>query len=298
MTSGDGRTLSVSVCLPALDEEATIGSICESVRRALIPGLVDELLVIDSGSTDSTAAVAAASGATVYQVDAIEPRLRQGGKGEALWKSVAVAKGDVVVWIDSDIRDFDPRFVSGLVEPLLFLPEVVMTKAYYRRPLALGRGPFGEGGGRVTELALRPLLNLLRPEMARIIQPLSGEYAMRRDVARRLPFFSGYGVDIALLMDVIDRYGQDAVRQVDLGTRVHHNRTLNELGRTSFEVMTAFMARLQDEGSLTLHTPMGETLRQFDRRHREVVTCPEIVELPAWVNVGKEQWADRVAAAI
>ena len=274
---------SVSVCLPALDEERTIGPICEAIRADLIPGLVDELLVMDSGSADSTAAVARSAGAKVFHVADISPRLVGGGKGEALWKSLAVARGDIVVWIDSDIHDFDTHFVSRLVEPLLISTDVAMTKGYYRRPLALGDGSYSDqGGGRVTELALRPLLNLLAPELSDVIQPLSGEYGIRAEVGRALPFFSGYGVDIGLLIDVIARHGWESLRQVDLGTRVHENRSLMELGRTSFEVLAAFVTRVAERGSITVHHPLATRLRQFDAQHGPLDARSEIRELPPW----------------
>ena len=287
--SASGRALTVGVCLPALDEEATIGPICEAIRRDLMPHLVDELLVIDSGSRDGTAAVASAAGAAVHHVRDIAPHVERGGKGEALWKSLAVARADIVVWVDSDIHNFDSGFVSRLVEPLLDSPELVMTKGYYRRPLAIGDGTYMEqGGGRVTELALRPLLNLLVPELSGIIQPLSGEYAIRSEAARSLPFFSGYGVDIGLLVDVTARFGSSAIRQVDLGTRVHENRSLRSLGRTSFEVLAAFLTRLAKEGRLTLHQPLGTVLRQFDAAHRSVSVDGRITEFPAWRSLDSE----------
>lgn len=278
-----GRDTTVSVCLPARNEEQTIGAICESIRRAHMPHLVHELIVIDSGSTDSTAHVARAAGAVVHHVDDISPRVPRGGKGEALWKSLAVARGDLVVWVDSDISNFDPGFVSRLIEPFMTTPDVVMTKGYYRRPIAIGGGGYAEqGGGRVTELALRPLLNLLTPEMSGIIQPLSGEYAIRREVARSLPFYAGYGVDIGLLVDVIAAYGMSSIIQVDLGTRIHENRSLNDLGQTSFEVLAAFVQRVADRGDLTLHRDLGTTLRQFDHNHRSSVSTPQLRELPRW----------------
>lgn len=284
MTSGSGAggAVTVSVCLPALDEQETIGLICESIRRELMPAIVDELLVIDSRSADGTADAARSAGASVHHVDDISPLVSAGGKGEALWKSLAVARGDVIVWIDSDIRNFDPKFVSRLVAPFLVSPDLVMTKGYYRRPIAIGDGTLTEGGGRVTELALRPLLNLLTPELSEIVQPLSGEYAIRRDVALSLPFYAGYGVDIGLLVDVIASYGLDSIRQVDLGTRVHENRSLRDLGRTSFEVLTAFVERVASQGGLTLHREMGRSLRQFDGNHRPVISSPQIRELPSW----------------
>lgn len=277
----------VTVCLPALDEEATVGSICASIRNALMPSVVDELLVVDSGSSDATVAVAEAAGARVHRVDEIAPLVERGGKGEALWKSLAVANGDLVVWIDSDIRNFDPAFVTRLIAPFTSSRDVVMSKAYYRRPLVTAdASSVAEGGGRVTELGLRPLLNLLAPELSGIVQPLSGEYALRTEVARDLPFFSGYGVDVGLLLDVAGRYGVTAIRQVDLGTRIHDNRSIARLGQTSFEVMAALLRRVAGRGDLTLHRPLGETFRQFGPDHGPVVTRPDVRELPPRRSVG------------
>jgi glucosyl-3-phosphoglycerate synthase len=298
-----GNGSSVSVCLPALNVESTIAEICMSIQGSLMPAVVDELIVIDSGSRDATPARAAAAGADVYHVDDIAPRVDGGGKGEALWKSVAVARGDIIVWIDSDIHNFTPQFVSRLVNPLLASPGLVMTKAYYRRPLqrdAISQDD--DGGGRVTEIALRPLVNLLCPELAAVIQPLSGEYAIRRQVAFDLPFFSGYGVDIGLLVDVVREHGLSAVHQVDLGTRVHTNRSLHALGRTSFEVMTAFFTCMADQGRLSLEAPLGDTLRQFDVSNQPSDAHSDVVQLPPWRSarggfVGTQMATSRLAAA-
>jgi glucosyl-3-phosphoglycerate synthase len=279
----NGSRSKVSVCLPALNEEKTIGGICKAIRSALMPGVVDELIVIDTGSSDATTAVAAAAGAAVYGVDDIGPRLQGGGKGEALWKSVAVARGDIIVWVDSDIQNFSPDFVTRLISPLLGSPRFIMTKAYYRRPLQLDATSHDdEGGGRVTEIALRPLVNLLCPKLAHVVQPLSGEYAIRREVALDVPFFSGYGVDIGLLVDVVSRYGLAAIQQVDLGIRVHNNRSLHALGRTSFEVLAAFLTRLADQDRVTLHAPLGDAMRQFDAGNKPFVSHPDVMELPPW----------------
>lgn len=299
---GRSSGLSVSVCLPALNVESTIAAICESISGSLMPGMVDELIVIDSGSRDATPATAAAAGAEVYRVDDIAPRIDAGGKGEALWKSVAVARGDIIVWLDSDIHNFTPEFVARLLNPLLAFPELVMTKAYYRRPLQLDATTHDDGGGRVTEIALRPLINLLCPELAAIIQPLSGEYAIRRQVALDLPFFSGYGVDIGLLVDVVHEHGLSTVRQVDLGTRVHTNRSVPALGRTSFEVMTAFLTRMAEHGRLSLEAPLGTAMRQFDASNQPSVAHSDVIQLPPWRStrggfVGTQMTAPRLATA-
>jgi glucosyl-3-phosphoglycerate synthase len=285
----NGSRSSVSVCLPALNEETTIAGICKAIRAALMPGVVDELIVLDTGSSDATTTVAGAAGAVVYKVDDIAPRLQGGGKGEALWKSVAVARGDIIVWIDSDIQNFTPDFVTRLISPLLGSPRLIMTKAYYRRPLQLDATSHDdEGGGRVTEIALRPLMNLLYPKLADVVQPLSGEYAVRREVALDLPFFSGYGVDIGLLVDIVSRYGLAAIHQVDLGIRLHNNRSLHALGRTSFEVLAAFLTRMADQDRLTLHEPLSDALRQFDAGNNPFVSHPDVMELPPWRSLSTE----------
>lgn len=265
----------VSVCLPALDEAATIGLICTSIDEDLVrPGVVDELIVVDSGSEDDTRELASAAGAKVYTAEEILPGIpaapARPGKGEAMWKSLAVATGDIVVWIDSDIRNFSTQFVTRLLWPLLEDPSLVMTKGFYERPLEDATDGAGTRddrasleGGRVTELAARPLLGLLFPLLGHVIQPLSGEYAMRRSAALEVPFVSGYGVDVALLIDVVARYGVDALAQVDLGRRVHRNRDLLSLGRTSFQVMRAMLQRLQALGLVDLGGELPTSLTQF-----------------------------------
>lgn len=264
------RGLSVSVVLPALNEEATIGPICAGIRRFLVEGcgLVDELVVIDSGSADGTAAVAAEAGARVVAAGAVlrdrtEPA-RHPGKGEALWKSLAVAKGDIVVWLDSDLRSFEPAFVTNLVAPLIADSSLKLCKGFYRRPIATASGELVAGGARVTELAARPLLNLFFPELAGIVQPLGGEYAGLRDALWSLPFFTGYGVEAGLLIDVAAKFGIDAVAQADLGTRVHRNRDLLALGRTASEVVQAILRRAEDQGRLKLPEALSDVLVQFD----------------------------------
>jgi glucosyl-3-phosphoglycerate synthase len=239
--------LSVSVCLPALDVAGTVGEIVAAVRARLVEeaGLVGEIVVVDSRSSDATARVAAEAGARVVQDHEVLPALGPGrGKGEALWKSLAVVEGDLVVWLDSDVAGFDPAFVTGLLGPLLGDPGIGYVKALYRRSL----GADEEGGGRVTEICARPLINLFYPELAGFAQPLSGEAAGRRELLRSVPFFSGYAVEIGLLIDLSRRAGLGALAQVDLGSRRHANQSTVALGAMASAISQAVLRRLADEG--------------------------------------------------
>jgi glucosyl-3-phosphoglycerate synthase len=245
-----GRT--VSVVLPALNEEETIGSVIESISP-LVDGLVDELIVLDSGSTDDTEIRAVAAGARVVSREQALPDLPiRPGKGEALWRSLAATSGDIVVFVDSDLIDPHPMFVPWLVGPLLTRDGIHLVKSFYRRPLRGGevsdvgavQGSVGTtGGGRVTELVARPLLAALRPELGCMLQPLGGEYAATRELLTSVPFAPGYGVEIGLLVDTFDRLGLDAIAQVNLGVRAHRNRPLEELGAMSRQVIATLLSR-------------------------------------------------------
>ncbi len=250
----------VSVCIPARDEEATVGAVVAAIRAALVVAapLVDEIVVVDDHSTDRTAAVAAAAGARVVDASAVLTDHGEGhGKGEALWKSVHESTGDVVVWVDADIVAFDARFVVGLLGPLLTDPAIQFVKGHYHRPEA-----DGVGGGRVTELLARPLLSQFFPELADVAQPLGGEYAGRRGLLERLPFVVGYGVDVALLIDAFRAVGLEHLAQVDLGVRHHRNRTLDELGPQAVAVSQAILDRagLRPPGPAVLRRPGREPL--------------------------------------
>ncbi|MEU6757076.1 glucosyl-3-phosphoglycerate synthase [Streptomyces sp. NPDC046685] len=235
----------VSVVLPALDEEATVGAIVETIRRELIEALpvplVDELLVVDSGSQDRTAQVAAKAGARVVHRDEILPRIPAlHGKGEVLWRSLLATSGDIVCFVDADLRDFSASFVSGIVGPLLTEPDVQFVKAMYDRPLGDAPGQ----GGRVTELVARPLLNLHWPQLAGFVQPLGGEYAVRRALLERLPFPVGYGVELGLLVDALHTVGLDALAQVDVGVRLHRHQDGQALGRMAAAIYRTALLRL------------------------------------------------------
>jgi glucosyl-3-phosphoglycerate synthase len=268
----------ISVCLPARDEEDTVGEIVETIRRALVEqfSLVDEILVVDDHSGDRTARVAADAGATVLQAADILPEYGEGhGKGEALWKSLYASKGDLIVWCDADVRDFDPDFVVGLVGPLLTRPDLQFVKGFYERPVDNG----AERGGRVTELVARPVISLLFPHLAPIVQPLAGEYAGRREALELLPFVEGYGVDLGLLIDMAARFGLDAMAQVDLGTRVHRNRPLDELSVQATSVLQTALRRASPDlvgRSTTLTRPGLEPLEV------DAVERPPLVEVPAY----------------
>lgn len=243
---GAKATHTVAVCLPARDEEATVGSIVDAIRSELVdpsgrhPGLVDELVVIDDSSTDDTVRVARDAGADVVTVDDVLPGAGRGtGKGNALWASVAATTADIIVWCDADLRQFDTRFVTGLIGPLLLDPEVVLVKGYYER--ALGTDP--SGGGRTTALMARPLLSLLYPELTVIRQPLGGEYAGRRSMFERVPFVEGYGVETGLLIDIAALAGIERIAQVDLGNRIHRNRPLHQLSVQAMEILLVILDR-------------------------------------------------------
>jgi glucosyl-3-phosphoglycerate synthase len=245
-----GRT--ISVVLPALDEEETIESVIESISP-LVDGLVDELIVLDSGSSDDTEIRAVAAGARVVSREQALPEVPiRPGKGEALWRSLAATSGDIVVFVDSDLIDPHPMFVPWLVAPLLTDDRIHLVKSFYRRPLRgseladvgdLAADASATGGGRVTELVARPLLAALRPELGCMVQPLGGEYAATRELLTSVPFAPGYGVEIGLLVDTFDRLGLDAIAQANLGVRAHRNRPLAELGVMSRQVIATLLSR-------------------------------------------------------
>jgi glucosyl-3-phosphoglycerate synthase len=242
----------VSVVLPARNEAATVGQVVGTIRRTLVDrvGLVDELLVVDAASEDGTAEVARAAGARVVRQADVLPHLgNTSGKGEAMWKGLAAARGDVLVYLDADIVDIGPRFVVGLLGPLLLEPGVQLTKAVYDRPLTLEGQVHDSGGGRVTELLARPALALWFPALAGIAQPLSGEIAARRSLLETLPFVCGYGVEVAMLIDVAERHGAEAIAQVDLGRRTHEHQSLPALGRMAGELLQVLAARHAGSGT-------------------------------------------------
>ncbi|KAA0235465.1 MAG: Glucosyl-3-phosphoglycerate synthase [Acidimicrobiales bacterium] len=269
--------VSVSVCLPAKNEAATVGRIVATIHEELVAGvaIVDEILVLDDYSEDNTAEVARSAGARVVHAGQVLPEHGRGkGKGEVLWKSLYAAIGEIVVWCDADIREFGSRFVSGTLGPMLLDPEIVFVKGHYRRPV---EGSLG--GGRVTELVARPLLCLLFPELADIVQPLSGEYGGRRAVLERMPFAQGYGVDIGLLIDIVTDTGVRGIAQVDLEVRHHRNRPLDQLAPQAMAIMQTVLQRADPDLVKTV-----ETLMRPEHPHEivDVSNRPPLIELDSY----------------
>ncbi|MBM9510883.1 glucosyl-3-phosphoglycerate synthase [Desulfobulbus marinus] len=274
--------LTISLCIPTLNEEKTIGKevvLFKSELQDRYP-LLDEIAVIDSGSTDRTLEVASAFGADVYSSADILPE--QGfkrGKGENLWKAIYQLTGDIIVYVDADISNIHPRFVYGLVAPLIYRPEVQYVKSFYDRPLALSKEIRSSGGGRVTEILVRPLFSLFFPELTAIIQPLSGEYAVRRQILEKIPFPIGYGVETSHLIDVYTQYGLEAFAQTDLDRRVHRHQEIRDLGKMAFGILQTFIKRLNANGMVVDLPQLTMNLRQFQVResHYEQI-IHEIVE--------------------
>ena len=279
--------LTISLGLPALNEEETIEAIIRTVKHELMERhrLLDEIVLVDSGSVDRTRGVAAALGVPVVLHQDILPQYGSRlGKGEALWKSLYVLKGDLVAWIDTDIKNIHPRFVYGILGPLLKDERVKYVKGFYRRPIRVGSQILGTGGGRVTELTARPLLNLFYPELSGLIQPLSGEYAARREVIERVPFFTGYGVEIALLIDLLDRFGLQSIGQVDLHRRVHRNQKLPSLSSMAFTVTATLLQRLERQGRMQLGSDLNRSMKliqsERDGFHIEIKALEDVERPP------------------
>jgi len=261
------RGHTISLALPALDEAETIANVVTTLKQALMDEvpLLDEIVLVDSNSTDETREIAAALGIPVYihQHVLAEEVGSFPGKGEALWKSLYVTRGDIIVWVDTDIVNIHPRFVYGLLGPLLSWESVQYVKGFYRRPIRADGVLRAEGGGRVTELVARPLLNLFFPELSGVVQPLSGEYAGRREALEQLPFFTGYGVETGLLIDMLDRFGLEAIAQVDLQERVHHNQPLVNLSRMAFAILQVFVARLEARSKVRLLEEVHRSMKMI-----------------------------------
>ncbi|MDX3103227.1 glucosyl-3-phosphoglycerate synthase [Nonomuraea angiospora] len=282
----------VSVILPARDEERTVGDIVRVIRRDLVERvpLVDEILVVDSNSIDATAERAREAGARVVAQNQVLSHLPPlTGKGEALWKGLAASRGDIVVFVDADLLDFGAHFVSGLVGPLLVDSDISFVKATYERPFTGEDGVVRRaGGGRVTELVARPLINMFWPELAGFAQPLGGEYAARREVLEQVPFVTEYGVEFGLLVDLLQLVGLDAMAQVDLGSRTHTHQSMSALGRMAGQIMLTAWSRLERQGRVMAAQGPGHTMLQFGIDGADLVDVA-VAERPPLASLVQEE---------
>ncbi len=245
------RTQSVSVCLPARECAQTVGEIVAALVALREAGAIDEVAVVDAASTDGTAAVAARAGATVWQEAELMPAYGPVlGKGDAMWRAMSVLDGELVCFVDADTEDFSAHFATGLLGPLVCEPRVSFVKAFYRRPLRQEGVSDGDGGGRVNRLTARPALALFYPELAGVRQPLAGEVAARRELLEALPFATGYGVEIAMLIDVWHKLGLDGIAQVDLDEHRNRHQPLSALEPMARTVLATIARRLEQEGRL------------------------------------------------
>lgn len=277
------KGLKISLCIPTLNEEKTIGKEIVIFRSELMERypLIDELAVIDSGSKDKTLEVARSFGADTYLASDILPSVgNKPGKGENLWKAIHQLKGDIICYVDADIKNIHPRFCTGLVAPLIKRDEIQYVKAFYDRPLNVSPGVRSSGGGRVTEILVRPLFSLFFPELTALIQPLSGEYAVRRDILDKIAFPIGYGVETSHILDVYKELGLDAFAQTDLDQRVHRNQATSALGKMSFGILQSFLNRLEKFDMVDRLPDLSTIYRSFiaDGNNYQLAT-KEIVEI-------------------
>ncbi|MFP4260904.1 MAG: glucosyl-3-phosphoglycerate synthase [Opitutales bacterium] len=288
------KGLKISLCIPTLNEEKTIGKEIVIFKSELMERypLIDEFAVIDSGSQDKTLEVAASFGADTYLSADILPEVgEKKGKGENLWKAIYQLEGDIIIYVDADIKNIHPRFVTGIVAPLIHHDSIKYCKAFYDRPMAYSSGIRASGGGRVTEILIRPLFSLFFPELTSLIQPLSGEFAVRREVLERIPFPVGYGVETAHILDVYRQWGLEAFGQCDLDQRIHRNQTTNALGKMSFGILQTFLNRLKSYGMVDKLPELETLYRQFqaEGNHYEQITReifederPPMITIPAY----------------
>ncbi len=289
------KGVSISLCLPTLNEEKTIGKEIIIMKSELMTHypLLDEIVVIDSGSSDNTLKVAEEYGAAVYLASEILPEYEQfRGKGENLWKALYVTKGDIIIYLDADIKNIHHRFAYGLIGPLLIYNNIKYSKAFYDRPIAVARSRLRPtGGGRVTELVTRPLFSLFFPELTQIIQPLSGEYAGFRELFEQIPFPIGYGVETSMLLDIFENWGLDVMAQVDLEKRVHRNQDTKALGKMSFVIMNTFLQRIERLGYIDIKKDLFKEMRQYILDNNEYrpnifkigrIERPPIIEIPEY----------------
>jgi glucosyl-3-phosphoglycerate synthase len=285
------KGLKISLAFPTLNEELTIGKEILVIRTELMDRypLLDEIVVIDSSSKDNTRKVAERFGARVFASKTVLPKYGSfRGKGENLWKSLYVLEGDIIVWVDADISNIAPKFVYGLLGPLLTDDRIGYVKAFYERPIRTSAGVSTSGGGRVTEILVRPLFSHFYPELARLVQPLSGEYAGRRDLLERLPFSVGYGVELGHLIDILTLSGIGALAQVDLDIRIHRNQTTAALGKMAYGILNTFYSRAEKSGRLKLLRELGDrhiALEREDAAHRVLRSEISAEERPPMIEI-------------
>ncbi len=289
------KNLTISLCLPTLNEEKTIGKEIVIMKSELMSHypLLDEIVVVDSGSTDKTKEIAEEFGADVYDASDVLPDLEKfKGKGENLWKALYITKGDIIVYLDTDIKNIHPRFAYALIGPLLFFDNIKYTKAFYDRPIAIGKNEIrATGGGRVTELVIRPLFSLFFPELTQILQPLSGEYAGFREIFEKIPFPIGYGIETSIILDIYEKWGLDVIAQVDLEKRVHRNQDTKALGRMAIVILKTFLDRVKKLGLVDVKKELFSEMIQFrqlkdeyqpDVHNINVDERPPIIEIPEY----------------
>lgn len=274
----------VSLVIPTFNEESTIGNIITITKRRLTDTLplLDEIIVMDGDSDDNTVRYAQESGATVYKVNEIGDKNTPKGKGTALYKSLSVAQGDIIVCIDADIKNFDERFVYGLIAPLLYDEKRAFVKGYYTRPMVVNDITLDNYGGRVTEILIRPFLSSFYPELARLFQPLAGEYSFRKDTISRLPFYSGYSVEIGLVLDLYKQCGLSAIAQVDMDIRCHRNRPVVDLGKMAFGILQVLLKKLEEDDKISfseaLYTKMISLSNyQWEETYIEECKLPPLI---------------------
>ncbi len=289
------KNLKISLCLPTLNEEKTIAKeilIMKSELMTRYP-LLDEIVVVDSGSTDNTRDIASEYGANVYEATEILPDLENfKGKGENLWKALYITQGDIIVYLDADIKNIHHRFAYGLLGPLLLFDDIKYVKAFYDRPIAIGKSKIRPtGGGRVTELVIRPLFSIFFPELTQILQPLSGEYAGFRELFEIIPFPIGYGVETSIILDIYEKWGLDVMAQVDLDKRIHRNQDTRALGKMSFAILQTFIRRKRKLGLIDFTEDLFDEMIQYNLVKNEYMPDiykiegherPPIIEIPEY----------------
>jgi glucosyl-3-phosphoglycerate synthase len=287
------QKLTISLCIPTYNEEATIEKVVTVLKTALMDKykLLDEIAVIDSGSTDKTLEIAKKAGADVSKpADYLFKKDNIRGKGENLWKALYILRGDIICWVDADIKNIHPRFVYGLVGPLLTNKKIKFVKPFYRRPLKVGEKVQPLGGGRVTELTIRPLFNMFFPRLSGFIQPLSGEGAGRREALERIPYFTGYGIETGMLIDLVKKFGLNSIAQVDLYKRVHRNQELSSLSNMAFAILQVFAKRANTLGKLVLVKEIRSKYRIIERVNSDYALKNKIIvekQRPPMITIKK-----------